>query len=277
MSVNAPILRVDHLRKRYGQRAVVDDVSFEIGRGEIVALLGANGAGKTTMLKCLLGITSFEGDASIVGRSVKKEGKQARRLIGYVPQLPSMHEDDRCEDALFFAAELKGARRSDVDGALEAVNLRPQRRLRVGELSGGMRQRLAMAAALLGEPELLLLDEPTASLDAESRGEFERILVRLRDAGKTILLSTHMLDRAEGLVTRALVLRSGSLGFDGTLAELMERARGRRYVVNLDGQPPAAFFHAMHELGVASEEIAAAPTTWEEIMRAVSTSRGEEP
>ena len=276
MKVNAPILRVEHLRKRYGQRAVVDDVSFEIGRGEIVALLGANGAGKTTMLKCLLGITSFEGEVSVQGRSVKKDGKHARRLIGYVPQLPSMPDDDRCEDALTFAAELKGARRTDVDGALEAVNLLAQRRLRVGELSGGMRQRLAMAAALLGEPELLLLDEPTASLDAESRGEFERILVRLREAGKTILLSTHMLDRAEGLVSRALVLRAGALAFDGTLVELMERARGQRYVVNLDGHAPAAFFQAMRELGIASEGIAAASTTWEEIMRVVSAPRSEE-
>jgi ABC-type multidrug transport system ATPase subunit len=277
LSLNPPILRVEHLRKRYGQRAVVDDVSFEIGRGEIVALLGANGAGKTTMLKCLLGITSFEGDVSILGRPVKKEGKQARRLIGYVPQLPSMHEDERCEDVLNFAAELRGAPRTGVDGAFEAVNLQAQRRFRVGELSGGMRQRLAMAAALLGEPQLLLLDEPTASLDAESRGEFELILMRLRDAGKTILLSTHMLDRTEGLVSRALVLRHGSLGFDGTFADLIARTGGSRYVVNLDGQSLATFLQAMRELGVAGEAIAAAPATWEEILRAVATSESEQP
>lgn len=267
--MTTPLLRVEHLTKRYGSRVVVEDVSFEIGRGEIVALLGANGAGKTTMLKCLLGITSFEGDATIQGRSVKREGKQARRLIGYVPQLPSMHEGDRCEDALAFIAELKGVRRSEVASALDAVNLSQQRRQRIGELSGGMRQRLAMGAALLGEPELLLLDEPTASLDSESRTELERILVGLRQAGKTILLSTHMLDRAEGLVNRAMLLRAGVLAFDGSIGDLMARARGQRYVVNLDGQAPEAFFVAMSSLGIPSDGIVAATASWDQVMDVV--------
>lgn len=273
--MTAPILRVEGLTKRYGRRTVVRDVSFEAGPGEIVALLGGNGAGKTTTLKCILGITSFGGEVWIAGRSVKKEGRHARRFIGYVPQLPAMNEDDRCDAALAFAAELKGAGRADVDRVLEAVNLVAERRVRVGELSGGMRQRLAMGAALLGEPELLLLDEPTASLDGESRAEFERILRALRDGGRTVLLSTHVLDRVEGLVSRALILRDGQLAYDGPLPDLMQRIHGHRYVVNLDGRTPASFMHAMQELGVGPESIAVAPATWEDIMEAVSSKSGE--
>lgn len=271
--MTSPLLRVEHLTKRYGTRTIVKDVSFDIGRGEIVALLGANGAGKTTLLACLLGVTSFEGEAAIRGRSVKKEGKAARRSVGYVPQLPSMPEADRCEDALAFIAQLRAVRRADITGALESVHLYDQRRQRIGELSGGMRQRLAMAAALLGNPELLLLDEPTASLDAESRAQLEQILVSLRNEGRTILLSTHLVDRTENLVSRALVMRSGALVFDGSARDLLGRAHQQRFVVNLDGRDAGQFFQAIQYLGLRPEEVAAAPTTWEEIMVGLDEER----
>jgi ABC-2 type transport system ATP-binding protein len=194
-----------------------------------------------------------------------------------VPQLPALHEDDRCEDALAFIAELRRAGRADVDRALETVHLTEERALRVGELSGGMRQRLAMGAALLGQPDLLLLDEPMASLDAESRVEFERVLRALRDEGRTVLLSTHFLDRVEGLVSRALILRDGALAYDGTLRDLLERVHGRRYIVHIDGNAPASFMRAMSDLGVPPEDVALAPLSWDDIVAAVGPLPGEKP
>jgi len=274
--MDAPLVQVERVSRRYGARAVLDSVSFAAHEGEVLALLGANGAGKTTLLKCLLGVIAFEGDVRIAGLPVATRGKDARRLIGYVPQLPSLPEDDRCEEALAFVAELRGAPPREIDRVLETVQLGAQRRQRIGELSGGMRQRLATAAALLGDPRLLLLDEPTASLDAESRAEFEALLARLRGAGKTVLLSTHALDRLEGMVTRALVLHEGALAFDGTFAELTKRAGGRRYVININGHQPDAILRALGELGVGSDRVERAPTTWADVARAIAPRRDRE-
>jgi len=276
MTAPNAILRVEHLTKRYSDRTVVDDVSFELGRAEVVALLGANGAGKTTSLRCILGITSFEGAVEIGGWPVRTQGRKARGQIGYVPQLPSMNEDERCDDALTFIADLKSAPRADVGRALEEVRLHDARRLRVGELSGGMRQRLALAAALLGDPKLLLLDEPTASLDAESQAEFERILIEQRDAGRAVLLSTHVLDRVERFVDRAIVLHRGKLAFDGSLNDLRSRGPGRRFMVTVNGHAPGDVLAAMRQLGIEGERVTEVPASWDEIMRAVTSGADEE-
>lgn len=272
-----PIVRVEGLTKRYGKHAVVDGVSFAVEPGTIVALIGGNGAGKTTTLKCLLGITPFQGTVEIGGLRVDRKGRDARRMVGYVPQLPAMSEEDTCEQALAFAAELRGATRQQAAEALEAVQLAPQRSMRVGELSGGMRQRLALAAALLGDPKLLLLDEPTASLDAGSRAEFQHIIRRLRDEGRTVILSTHFYDRLEELADRVLVLRDGALVFDGTAQELVGRAPSRRYVVYLNGDAPAAFLGALADLGIGQDRVQSTPMPWEDIMLAAARREGETP
>jgi len=272
-----PIVRVEGLTKRYGKHAVVDGVSFAVEPGTIVALIGGNGAGKTTTLKCLLGITPFQGTVEIGGLRVDRKGRDARRMVGYVPQLPAMNEEDTCEQALAFAAELRGATRQQAAEALEAVQLAPQRAMRVGELAGGMRQRLALAAALLGDPKLLLLDEPTASLDAGSRADFQHIIRRLRDEGRTVILSTHFYDRLEELADRVLVLRDGALVFDGTAQELVGRAPSRRYVVYLNGDAPAAFLGALADLGIGQDRVQSTPMPWEDIMLAAARREGETP
>ena len=259
------IVRVRQLSKAFGSARVLDGVSFELGRGQVLALLGANGAGKTTTLNCMLGITPFEGSIEIDGISVERAGKRARRLVGYVPQTPALGENETCRQSLRFLAELKGAPAARVDAMLELVNLAPQRDMRIGSLSGGMRQRLALAAALLADPPLLLLDEPTASLDAESRREFHALVTRLRDEGKTIILSTHAVERLDELADRALVLDAGRVVFDGTPGELSERARRRRYVVTLNGNAPA-FEQALRAAGIDAEHVLHDALQWDQLL-----------
>jgi ABC-type multidrug transport system ATPase subunit len=270
---NVPVLRVAALTKRYGRNDVLSDVSFDVPAGAVVALLGSNGAGKTTTLKCILGIIGFAGSVEVAGLDARRRGKDARRRIGYVPQTPALPDGDTCEQALAFLAEIKGAPKSRVGEMLDLVSLGDQRWTKVGHLSGGMRQRLALGAALLSDPPLLLLDEPTASLDVQSRRELHDIVARLRDAGKTIVLSTHVFDHLEELASRAIVLDHGRVAYDGTLAQLALRAHGNRYVVNLNGDRPSDFFGALRVAGIPDERVERAEIRWDEVLRAVTSER----
>ena len=246
----SPMLKVEGLVKAYGPLRAVDGASFSVDAGSVVALLGPNGAGKTTTFKCILGVTSFEGTIEVDGLSVTERGKEVRRRLGYLPQTPALSDGDTCRQALEFLAELKGADKGRVARLLELANLWEQRDTKVSRLSGGMRQRLALAAALLADPPVLLLDEPTASLDLESRREFHDLIARLRDEGKTVILSTHFLDRLGDLADRVIVLNQGRVVFDGTMRELAERAPTNRFVVNLNGTAPAAFSEALRAIGI---------------------------
>lgn len=270
----APALAVRDVRKRYGRREVLNGVSFSIAPGTIVALLGGNGAGKTTTLKCVLGVTSFQGSIEVNGRSVTKHGRTVRGMTGYVPQLPALSEDDTCRQALSFVAELRRVPSARIDDSLERVRLGQERDTKVGELSGGMRQRLALAAALVGDPTLLLLDEPTASMDAPSRAEFDDVIRQLRDDGKTILLSTHQHTRLDDLADQILVLDQGRLIFDGHLRELLDTTKLNRYVVNLNGSASHDFFRALGALGIREDRVARAPVPWDELMAAMQ-ERGD--
>jgi ABC-type multidrug transport system ATPase subunit len=265
----APVLAVRDVSKRYGRREVLDGVSFSVAPGTIVALLGGNGAGKTTTLKCVLGITSFEGSIEVNGRSVADEGRAVRGMMGYVPQLPALSEDDTCRQALSFVAELRRVPAARLDESLDRVRLGEERDTKVGELSGGMRQRLALAAALVGDPTLLLLDEPTASLDAPSRAEFDEVIRQLRAEGKTILLSTHQHTKLDDLADQILVLDQGRLIFDGRMRELLDAIKLNRYVVNLNGSAPHEFFQALGALGIREDRVARAPVPWDELMAAM--------
>jgi ABC-type multidrug transport system ATPase subunit len=265
---SASILRVAGLRKRYGRAQILQDVTFDVSAGSVVALLGANGAGKTTTLKCILGVIPFDGAVEVAGIPVQRRGKDARRRIGYVPQSPALSEGDTCDQALTFFAEIKGAPKSRVPELLELVNLAPQHATKIGHLSGGMRQRLALAAALLADPPLLLLDEPAASLDIESRRDLQQLVARLRDEGKTVILSTHFLDHLDEVADRALILHEGRLTFDGSLDELARRVRSNRYVVNLNGNAPATFLQALSSAGIGPERVHKAELGWEEILLA---------
>jgi ABC-type multidrug transport system ATPase subunit len=252
---DSPILAVRRVTKRYGRLTVLDSLSFDLEAGSIVALLGANGAGKTTTFKCVLGMTDFRGQIEVAGNSVAKSGKDVRKLVGYLPQTPGFADDDTCTEALRFLAELRRVPGDRVDPLLERVNLSPQRQARVRELSGGMRQRLALAAALLSDPPLLLLDEPTANLDQQSRQELHELLEQLRSEGRTIVLSTHFVEHVADIADRVILLNAGKVALDEMTSNLVGMETGKNYTVHLNGTAPSSFLSALRGAGIGEDRV----------------------
>ncbi|MCZ2113340.1 MAG: ABC transporter ATP-binding protein [Anaerolineae bacterium] len=218
------MIEVRNLTKRFGRFTAVDDLSFTVGAGEAVALWGANGAGKTTAVRCLLNLFPYEGEIVVDGLDARRNSKQVRRLIGFVPQELSFHDDMSVAETLIFYARLKKvADGFDFEPLLEQVRLVPHVQKRVGELSGGLKQRLALAAALLSDPPILVLDEPTASLDIRSREEFLILLRKLKQDGKTMIFSSHHLEEVTALADRVLLLEGGRLVVDAPPDQLERR------------------------------------------------------
>lgn len=238
----SPMLSIRNLTKRYPRpgRAwwsdetitAVDDLSFELPVGTSIALWGVNGAGKTTVLKCLLGLLASEGELRLNGYDLRRDGRTARRFLGYVPQELAFHNDLSVAESCRFYAQLKEVGDERIPVVLAQVGLTGQEKKAVGALSGGMKQRLALALALLSEPPVLLLDEPTSNLDAATRDEFIDLLVQLRNSGKTLLFTSHYADEVTRLAERVLLLSDGRLVADGAPAEVLRRQQttdgGRR-------------------------------------------------
>ncbi|MCO5178670.1 MAG: ABC transporter ATP-binding protein [Candidatus Promineofilum sp.] len=218
------VIEVRHLTKHFGRFTAVDDLSFTVKAGEAVALWGANGAGKTTAVRCLLNLFPFEGEIVINGMDVRRQSKEVRRQIGFVPQELSFHDDMTVAETLIFYARLKKVPDGfDFEPLLEQVHLTPHVKKRIGELSGGLKQRLALAVALLSDPPILVLDEPTASLDIRSREEFLFLLRSLKKSGKTMIFSSHHLEEVTALADRVLLLEGGRLVVDSPPDQLERR------------------------------------------------------
>ncbi|HVR30025.1 MAG TPA: ABC transporter ATP-binding protein [Thermoanaerobaculia bacterium] len=203
------MIHVDNLCKDYGRNRVLDGVSFSVEPGELLLVLGGNGAGKSTLLRCLLGLVSYRGAITVAGLDPLRQGRAARRRMGYMPQGSALHLDLTVAQTLRFHRELRRAPREACDRLLRDVDLEGKADARVSDLSGGMKQRLQFALALLDDPPVLLLDEPTASLDDWSRDFLTSRVRRLTDAGKSVLLSTHARDELLGIADRAILLRAG--------------------------------------------------------------------
>jgi nitrous oxidase accessory protein len=206
-----PMIKVAGLTKQFGNFTAVDEVSFEVAPGQSVALWGANGAGKTTIIRCILGLLSGQGMLWVNGYDARKAGKKARAAIGYVPQELAFHDDLSARDTLRFYAQLKHASNDRIEAVLAEVGLSDQGDKLVGALSGGMKQRLALALALLADPPILLLDEPTSSLDTKAREDFIKLLLKQKSEGKTLLLTSHRLEEVTTLADQVLVLAQGKL------------------------------------------------------------------
>ncbi len=217
------MVHVRDLTKRFGPLVAVDHLSFDASAGEAVALWGANGAGKTTALRCLLGLLPYEGIIQVAGYDVGLQGKAARQLVGFVPQELNFHDDLTVRETLHFYARLKKAPAEAIAAVLERLNLAEHAHKPVRDLSGGMKQRLALAVALLADPPLLVLDEPTTNLDARAREDFLALLIGLKAAGKTLIFASHRLDEVMDLADRILVLERGRLIAEGTPEELGDR------------------------------------------------------
>ena len=236
------MIRVEHLTRRFGRIKAVDDLSFSVAPGEALALWGPNGAGKTTSIRVILGLLRGDGSITIAGNDARTQGKAARRALGYVPQELCLHDDLRVIDALEFYGRLKGADGSRSLDVLSEVGLADHPRKRIAELSGGMKQRLALAIALLADPPLLILDEMTANLDTAARMSFLGLLRELKLRGKTILFTSHRLEEVEALADRVLVMESGKKKLDCKPGDLAE-AIGLRCILKIvvaDGLIPRA-------------------------------------
>lgn len=223
------MITAKNLTKRYGNNLALDQVSFTIQTGESVALWGANGAGKTTTLRCLLGVQGFSGELTVNGINVRKNGKAARAVVGYVPQEAAFY-DMTVFETLHFYARLKKAAAERIPDALEQVQLADHAAKRVSMLSGGMKQRLALAVALLADPPILVLDEPTANLDVKAQRDFIHAIQTLNQSGKTIVFSSHRLDEVVALAGRVLVLADGRLTLDCQAHELAQKLGLHRWL-----------------------------------------------
>ena len=191
---------VKGLSKSYGGRKVVDNVDIQVAPGRIVGFLGPNGSGKTTSLRMLCGLlTPDAGEGQVLGLDFRKQAADVKRQVGYMTQKFGLYEDLSLRENLDFIARLFSMdnRQAAVDGALDRLGLKSREKQLAGTLSGGWKQRLALAACLLHEPKLLLLDEPTAGVDPKARREFWDQIHQLSDEGITVLVSTHYMDEAE--------------------------------------------------------------------------------
>jgi ABC-type multidrug transport system ATPase subunit len=202
------MISVRDLSVTLGGRRILDRVALDVEAGEAVALVGPNGAGKTTLLRSVTGLLRYDGYVAIGGVDLARDPIGAKRQLGYMPQVPAFCEE-RVRAALRFVAALRQVPPGEVDRRLEQVGLASHAKRSVRHLSTGMRQRLSLAAALLGAPPLLVLDEPTASLDLRSQAELIEMLQGLQDEGHTLLLSSHRAEEIRALADRLVVLDEG--------------------------------------------------------------------
>jgi len=261
------MISVSHLVKRYGKAPAVDDVSFEVGKGDIVGFLGPNGAGKSTTLRILsgfLGMTS--GKVTIAGHDIVQDSLGARAAIGYMPEAVPLYPEMRVIEYLGFRAELKGVTRkhraSWVDEAMGQANVMDVANVVIGNLSKGYRQRVGLADALVAKPSILILDEPTAGLDPNQIREVRDLVAELGKA-HTILLSTHILSEVEASCTRVLVIAKGKLVASGETKDIGRMRKTSAVDLTLRGEAEEALRLVRGVEGVAKA-------------RRVGSSEGEE-
>ena len=265
---------VRDLVKRFGNRTVVDHVSMTVKKGEIVGFLGPNGSGKTTTIRIMCGLlTPEEGEGTVLGFDLRTETLKIKREVGYMTQKFSFYEDLTIAENLEFVArlyELKPMRRH-VDATLEDLGLASRRDQLAGTLSGGWKQRLALAACIMHKPKLLLLDEPTAGVDPKARRDFWDEIHRLAAGGLTVLVSTHYMDEAERC-HRIGYIAYGRMIAVGTVEEVVEAAGLSTFIVHgpdlsalaeeiagLDGvEQVAPFGNTLHVVGTDRARIEAA-------------------
>ena len=242
------VIEVEHLTKRYGERTAVRDVSFRVARGEVIGFLGPNGAGKSTTLKMLTGyLVPHEGRIRIGGVDAVAQPLEARRLIGYMPETVPVYRELRVDEFLRYRARLKGVARravkARVDAALEMAHVGDVRRRIIGQLSRGYRARVGLADALVADPALLVLDEPTAGLDPNQIRQV-RDLVRGLAGEKTVLLSTHILPEVESTCGRVLIIHDGRLVGEGAPGDLRAAGAGGQ-ILALEARAPRGRLEAI--------------------------------
>ncbi len=244
MSAPDHIIETEHLSRRFGSLVAVRDVSLAVRRGEIFGVLGPNGAGKSTTIRMLCGILDpTGGHGRVVGLDIRRDAEAIKQRIGYMTQRFSLYEDLTVEENLRFYAGIYGVprdrRRARIEAVLTAAGLDGRRSQLAGTLSGGWKQRVALASSTIHEPPLLFLDEPTAGVDPVSRREFWDQIHRIAAQGTTVLLTTHYMDEAERCHRLAFIFR-GELLDVGTPDEIVARRRLRELELEVDRATEAA-------------------------------------
>jgi ABC-2 type transport system ATP-binding protein len=238
------VIEVEHLSKAYNGRKAVDDISFKVDKGEILGFLGPNGAGKTTTMRILTCyMPATEGTARVAGYDVFEESMEVRKRIGYLPENPPLYPEMSVESYLDFVAKIKGARsnqrKSNVGEVLEKCNLGEVRSRIIGKLSKGYKQRVGLAQALLNNPEVLILDEPTLGLDPKQIHEV-RSLIKGLASNHTVILSTHILPEVSMTCSRIVIINKGKVVAMNTPEGLADQMKGAEKISLTVAGPPDA-------------------------------------
>ncbi|PKP10601.1 MAG: gliding motility-associated ABC transporter ATP-binding subunit GldA [Bacteroidetes bacterium HGW-Bacteroidetes-4] len=225
---------VKNLSKRYGPQRAVDNISFEVKTGEILGFLGPNGAGKTTTMKAITGYLSpSDGDITVGNFSIWTDKEQLKKRIGYLPEHNPLYQEMPVLDYLVYVAELQGIRKEKIkERILEMVQicgLEGEKHKRINELSKGYRQRVGLAQALIHDPEVLILDEPTTGLDPNQIVEIRELIKKI-GRSKTVILSSHILAEVEATCDRILIINKGKIVANGTALELRQAEKGNELV-----------------------------------------------
>jgi len=251
------VIEVDHLTKRYGPFTAVDDISFEVGKGEIMGFLGPNGAGKTTTMRVLTCfLPASEGTARIAGHDIFEQPLEVKKRIGYLPESPPLYRDMRVRTYLEFIARIKGISADKASGRIEKViaqcGLVDRTNQLIGQLSKGYRQRVGLAQAIVHDPEVIIMDEPTSGLDPNQIIEV-RQLIRELAYERTVILSTHILPEVEMTCNRVIIIHEGKIVAVDTLENLMAEVQGTtRFFVRVSGDVEIAA-RAIGEINGISE------------------------
>lgn len=225
-------IEVSNLQKIYGTQKAVNNISFKVDKGEIVGFLGPNGAGKSTTMKMITGyITPDAGTARVCGIDVTKDPYQVKQKLGYLPESNPLYYDMYVKEYLDFIAEVHkiSFRKKAIEDVIEKVGLTRERAKKIGQLSKGYKQRVGLAAALIHQPEVLILDEPTTGLDPNQIIEIREV-IREQGKSRTVLFSSHILSEVEALCDRVIIINKGELVADDLLSNLKNRSAGEQSV-----------------------------------------------
>ncbi len=217
------MIKIKNLSKDFGKTKALNNLNINFIKAEAAALWGSNGAGKTTLIRCLLGVIPFKGEILVDNKNLITNDKEIKKLIGFVPQEISLHDNLSVEETINFYSQIKKTNISSIGRWNEILGINNFKEKQIKELSGGMKQKIALAIALLGNPPILLLDEPTSNLDLKSREDFLHLLSMLKKEGKTILFSSHRIEEVLSFADRVLVLDNGNLIADASPMEIYKR------------------------------------------------------
>jgi len=232
------MIKVVGLKKNYGRVEALKSISFEVDKGSVFGFIGRNGAGKTTTMNILTGLIKFnDGKIFIKGKDFQKNKQKLLKSIGYLPETPTFYDYMSAYEYLRFIGEIIGYEEKNISKLLEMVKLVKQKKKRIGAYSRGMKQRLALAVAFMGNPEILFLDEPASALDPEGRMEMLELIEGLKDEKITILLSTHILNDAEKVCNKICIIDEGKILLTEDLSQLYKSYIQPIFDVEFEGEP----------------------------------------